>query len=69
VSKYEEMLANFDRLDAEHHGWVEDDDDLECTHCGGDGTCDDGCNPLWYDDIHTCHACGGTGNRRDQRIF
>jgi hypothetical protein len=44
-------------------------DDLECTHCGGEGTCEDGCDPLWYDDIHTCHACGGTGNRRDQRIF
>lgn len=48
------------------------DDDLECTHCGGDGICDDG-----YDDIggscpseaHFCHACRGTGNRRDQVIF
>lgn len=47
-------------------------DDLDCTHCGGEGTCDDG-----YDDIggscpstlHFCHACKGTGRRRDQVIF
>jgi DnaJ-class molecular chaperone len=46
-------------------------DELECTHCGGEGTCDANANPLWdCDDVdHPCHACGGSGNRRDQRIF
>jgi hypothetical protein len=47
-------------------------DDLDCTHCCGDGICDDG-----YDDIggscpstaHFCHACKGTGRRRDQVFF
>lgn len=49
------------------HGFL----DLDCTHCGGDGTCDDNADPLWDcdDQPHPCHACGGTGRRRDQRIF
>ena len=46
-----------------------DDDEAACTHCGGEGTCEAGCDPGWYDDIHACHACNGTGNRRDQVIF
>jgi DnaJ-class molecular chaperone len=44
---------------------------LTCTHCGGEGTCDANADPLWdcgYVD-HPCHACGGSGERRDQRIF
>lgn len=43
-------------------------DNLDCTHCGGTGECDDNANPLWdCDDLpHACHACGGTGNRSDQ---
>ena len=46
-----------------------EDDDAECTHCNGEGLCWNGCDPLWYDDVHACHACHGTGNRRDQVIF
>lgn len=44
-------------------------DDFACTFCGGEGTCEAGCDPGWYDDIHACHACNGTGRRRDQVIF
>jgi hypothetical protein len=46
-------------------------DDLECTHCGGEGLCWDGSDPLGNcpDDPHRCHACGGSGNRKDQTIF
>lgn len=49
----------------------DDRDDLDCTHCGGDGICDDGADPLWScpPEPHFCHACKGTGNRRDQVIF
>lgn len=45
--------------------------ELECTHCGGEGTCDDNANPLWDcdDSLHSCHSCGGSGKRRDQTIF
>jgi DnaJ-class molecular chaperone len=45
--------------------------ELECTHCGGEGTCDDGADPLLTcpETLHNCHACGGTGKRRDQRIW
>jgi hypothetical protein len=48
-----------------------DDDDFECTHCGGEGLCDANANPLWDcdDQFHACHACGGSGKRSDQRIF
>jgi hypothetical protein len=46
-------------------------DDLECTHCAGEGLCWDGSDPLGNcsDDPHRCHACGGSGNRKDQTIF
>jgi len=49
----------------------EDFDDLECTHCGGEGLCWDGADPLGDcpDELHPCHACGGSGNRGDQTIF
>lgn len=45
--------------------------ELECTHCGGEGTCDANANPLWDcdDNPHPCHACSGSGSRRDQRVF
>lgn len=51
--------------------WENDDGELECTHCGGDGTCDEGSDPLGNcpEDVHRCHACGGSGNRKDQTIF
>lgn len=47
------------------------DDSHACTHCGGDGVCDDGADPLGNcpDDAHRCHACAGTGDRAMQRIF
>ncbi len=49
---------------------AEDEDDyLACTHCGGEGVCEDNCDPLWYEPFHKCHACNGTGNRKDQVIF
>ena len=46
-------------------------DSLDCTHCGGDGICDDGADPLWScpAEAHCCHACNGSGKRRDQVIF
>lgn len=45
--------------------------DLECTICGGEGTCDANADPLWDcdDSIHDCHACRGSGMRRDQSYF
>jgi hypothetical protein len=45
--------------------------ELDCTHCGGDGECDANADPLWdCDDIpHPCHGCGGSGLRRDQTVF
>ncbi len=49
-----------------------DDFDLdECTHCGGQGDCCDGSDPLGDcpDEAHACHACGGSGQRADQVIF
>lgn len=45
------------------------DDDGPCSHCGGEGDCACGMDPLWYDEIHPCHACNGTGNARDQVIW
>lgn len=47
------------------------DDEFDCTHCGGEGTCDDGSDPLGdCDDLpHPCHACGGSGRRSDQVVF
>lgn len=47
------------------------DAEAGCTHCGGDGLCWDGDDPLGNcpDSAHPCHACGGTGNREDQTIF
>lgn len=49
----------------------DDDRELECTHCGGEGFCDDGADPLGNcpDEPHRCHACGGSGSRRDQTLF
>lgn len=49
----------------------DDADDLHCTHCGGEGLCWDGADPLGNcpDDPHRCHACNGSGKRRDQTLF
>jgi hypothetical protein len=69
-----------DHLTADAHDWelpafdpyLDDDDrELECTHCGGEGTCEDGSDPLVTcpEEPHPCHACNGSGLRRDQRIW
>lgn len=48
------------------------EDDWDCTHCCGDGICNEvpdwigGSCPL---ESHYCHACRGTGRRSDQVIF
>lgn len=44
---------------------------LACTHCNGEGTCDANTDPLGNcgEEDHPCHACNGTGDRRDQVIF
>ena len=49
--------------------WLEGE--WDCTHCCGEGTCDDNSDPLGNcgDDLHPCHACGGSGLRKDQRVF
>jgi DnaJ-class molecular chaperone len=49
----------------------EDEEELDCTHCGGEGICEEGSDPLVTcpETPHRCHACGGTGRRSDQRIF
>lgn len=55
--------------------WREDDESYDpdslCTHCGGEGHCDDGADPLGNcpDELHPCHACRGSGKRKDQVIF
>ena len=48
-----------------------DDDELECTWCGGDGVQEND-DPLWYGfdtDWIPCECCGGTGLRSHQTIF
>lgn len=46
-------------------------DDPGCTHCGGEGLCWDGADPLddCPDEPHPCHACRGSGRRKDQWLF
>lgn len=47
------------------------EDDPGCTHCNGEGLCWDGADPLGDcpDEMHRCHACNGSGHRKDQVIF
>ena len=47
------------------------EDDPGCTHCNGEGLCWDGSDPLGNcpDGPHRCHACGGSGARKDQTIW
>lgn len=49
----------------------DEDPEWACTHCGGSGDCYDGSDPLGDcgDEIHACHACYGTGKRKDQWVF
>lgn len=64
-----EFPSDAPTLDQIEYG--EDIDILECGHCCGEGVCWDGADPLGNcpDEPHRCHACGGSGNRRDQVIF
>lgn len=41
-----------------------------CTRCGGEGV-QESDRPGWEEpgEFVNCHACGGSGNRRDQRVF
>lgn len=45
-----------------------DEDNQPCSHCGGEGFCWDGSDPLGDcpDEIHDCHACYGSGRAKDQ---
>ena len=48
------------------------DDDLACTHCGGEGF-SDGNDPFWDDCDWSgwgpCQSCRGTGQRRHPWVF
>jgi hypothetical protein len=48
-----------------------DFDDDPCSHCGGEGLCWDGADPLGNcpDDPHRCHACNGSGRAKDQTLW
>jgi hypothetical protein len=65
------MTTQTGQSTSDFEDWGGDLDAPPCTHCGGDGDCYDGCDPLGDcpDDIHDCHACGGTGYLKDQVIF
>ena len=55
----------------DEHDEFYDDDDLECTMCGGEGI-EDNDDPLWYGfdrDWINCRACNGTCKRKHQTIF
>lgn len=46
-----------------------EDEDLDCTWCGGEGM-EENPDPLWYDgDYIPCTACAGTGKRSHQTVF
>lgn len=51
--------------------FYDDDDELECTWCGGEGIQDND-DPLWYGfdrDWIPCQCCSGTGLRKHQTVF
>lgn len=64
-------MSERDRAAAYEDVEFEDFDDPGCTHCGGEGICWDGADPLGDcpDDPHPCHACGGSGRAKDQVIW
>lgn len=47
-----------------------DEDELDCTWCGGTGMQEND-DPLWYGDVFEvpCEACNGTGLRKHQTVF
>lgn len=76
VDERRRALVKHDPSNPDHAGdWYanqQDGDDIACcTHCGGEGLCFDGSDPLGNcpDDPHRCHACNGSGKRRDQTLF
>ena len=60
-----------DRFDVTYDEW-DDDEDLGCTHCGGEGYAEVD-DPLWDDCDEfgwgPCSSCRGTGQRRHQWVF
>lgn len=51
--------------------FYDDDDELECTWCGGEGIQDND-DPLWHGfdrDWIPCECCNGTGLRKYQTVF
>lgn len=70
------MSGHLSEKQAREYWYAEDDFDdegfvLACTHCNGEGTCDANSDPLGDcgELDHPCHACGGSGDRRNQRVF
>lgn len=46
-----------------------DDPDLECTYCGGEGITE-GKNPMWDEgELVTCPNCRGSGLRKDMTFW
>lgn len=65
-------MAEYNPADVLHDELIDQyEDDLACTWCNGEGDCYDGSDPLGDcpDWIHPCHACRGTGRRKDQTVF
>lgn len=51
--------------------FYDDDDELECTWCGGEGIQEND-DPLWYGFDRgwiPCECCNGTGLRKHQTVF
>jgi hypothetical protein len=65
------MASSPEPTDHDASDFYDNGEELECTHCGGEGLCWDGSDPLGNcpDDPHRCHACHGSGKRKDQVIF
>lgn len=57
-------------FDEHTQDWHEDEDDLPCTWCGGEGLKEND-DPLWHGDavLINCEACHGTGLRKHQTVF
>lgn len=65
-------VPSIDYPDEQDEYWLDnDDDELECTWCGGTGMQEND-DPLWHGfDVYEipCECCDGTGLRSHQRIF
>jgi DnaJ-class molecular chaperone len=63
------MSEHYDEYDYEAE--YDDDDELQCTWCGGEGIQEND-DPLWYGfdkDFIPCQCCNGTGLRKHQTVF